>query len=106
MNDAFKGAHFIWNRLVNKKHRHKCYCIAPRTIEELRRVAFAPRIRVTADDWYLTEFGTDSLRVICKGLIAQPAISGNISWNTVWAIALKTLETELEMLEGGEKNNN
>jgi len=66
MNDDLKGAHFIWNRLVNKKHRYKIFLIAPNTIEKLKEVAFAPRIRVSTDDWFLTKDGTESLKGTSK----------------------------------------
>jgi hypothetical protein len=101
MNDDLKGAHYIWNRLVNKKHRYKIFVIAPNTIDKLKEVAFAPRIRVSIDDWFLTKDGTESLELVCESLIKQPKIAMNISWNTIWSAALKVLEEDLEMLESG-----
>jgi hypothetical protein len=101
MNDYLKGAHYIWNRLVNKKHRYKIFVIAPNTIDKLKEVAFAPRIRVSIDDWFLTKDGTESLELVCESLIKQPKIAMNISWNTIWSAALKVLEEDLEMLESG-----
>jgi hypothetical protein len=93
-----------WNTLVNSKNKNKNYYI-PASIEEYEKFdKYAPELEISRRSWILSENAITAFNNCFNKIYEAPGLRKLVSYETVYQVFKKELESEIFQREEDSKN--